>query len=65
MQRPEQNETSIALIPRGHPLLIIPNLEAESSGLLDRLLGVFQDQNLYVESVALDILLLIYVAIRS
>lgn len=47
-QRPEQNETSIALVPRGHPLLLLQNLEAEASGLLDRLLGIFQDHNLYV-----------------
>ena len=47
-QRPEQNETSIALIPRGHPLLSLQNLEAEASGLLDRLLGIFQDHTLYV-----------------
>ncbi len=42
MQRPEQNETSIALVPRSHPFLSLPQLEAEASGLLDRLLDVFQ-----------------------
>ncbi|KAJ5902380.1 hypothetical protein N7495_002908 [Penicillium taxi] len=42
-RRPEQNETSLAIVPRGHSLLSIPQLEAESSGLLDRLLGVFQE----------------------
>ena len=45
-QRPEQNETSIALVPRTHPLLQLPNLEAEASGLLDRLLGVFQENSM-------------------
>ncbi|KAJ5340915.1 Protein of unknown function DUF3453 [Penicillium brevicompactum] len=42
-RRPELNETSLAIVPRSHALLSIPNLEAESSGLLDRLLGVFQE----------------------
>lgn len=41
-QRPEQNETSLALV-HSHPLLAPPNLEAEASGLLDRLLSVFQE----------------------
>ncbi|CAI7652414.1 unnamed protein product [Penicillium glandicola] len=43
-RRPEQNETSLAVVPRNHAVLSIPNLEAESSGLLDRLLGVFQEE---------------------
>ncbi|KAJ5458269.1 hypothetical protein N7475_009657 [Penicillium sp. IBT 31633x] len=43
-RRPEQNETSLAVVPRNHAILSIPNLEAESSGLLDRLLGVFQEE---------------------
>lgn len=43
LQRPERNETSIAIVPRTHSLLSIPNLEAEASGLLDRLLTVLQD----------------------
>ncbi len=46
LQRPEQNETSIALVPRTHPLLQLPNLEAEASGLLDRLLSVFQENSM-------------------
>lgn len=47
-QRPEQNETSIALVPRNHPLLQLQNLEAEASGLLDRLLSVFQENSMSV-----------------
>ncbi|KAJ5265994.1 hypothetical protein N7497_009984 [Penicillium chrysogenum] len=43
-RRPDQNETSLAVVPRNHAVLSIPNLEAESSGLLDRLLGVFQEE---------------------
>ncbi|CAG7927838.1 unnamed protein product [Penicillium olsonii] len=43
-RRPELNETSLAVVPRNHSLLSIANLEAESSGLLDRLLGVFQEE---------------------
>lgn len=48
MQRPEQNETSISLVPRNHSFLSIPQLEAEASGLLDRLLDIFQ-QNIRCE----------------
>lgn len=43
-QRPDQNETSLAVVPRNHAQLAIPQLEAEASGLLDRLLGVFQEE---------------------
>ncbi|KAK4507226.1 hypothetical protein PRZ48_000961 [Zasmidium cellare] len=42
-RRPEQNEISLALVPRDHPVIPPANLEAEASGLLDRLLGVLQD----------------------
>ncbi|KAL6720739.1 hypothetical protein ACLMJK_002664 [Lecanora helva] len=42
-RRPEQNETSIALVPRNHPLIPPPSLEPEASGLLDRLLNVFSE----------------------
>lgn len=42
MQRPEQNDLSLALVPSRHPLIVSSNLEAEASGLLDRLLNVFQ-----------------------
>lgn len=47
LQRPEQNETSLAIVPRTHPVLKISHLEAEASGLLDRLLGVFQEDIWY------------------
>ncbi|KAJ5986896.1 hypothetical protein N7451_011261 [Penicillium sp. IBT 35674x] len=43
-RRPDQNETSLAVVPRNHAVLTIPHLEAEASGLLDRLLGVFQEE---------------------
>lgn len=42
-RKPEQNEISLALLPRDHPNIPPANLEAEASGLLDRLLGVLQD----------------------
>ncbi|KAF7189719.1 mRNA cleavage and polyadenylation specificity factor complex subunit pta1 [Pseudocercospora fuligena] len=42
-RRQEQNEISLALVPRDHPVIPPANLEAEASGLLDRLLGVLQD----------------------
>lgn len=47
-QRPEQNETSLAIVPRDHPLIPLPSLEAEASGLLDRLLTIFQENSGYV-----------------
>lgn len=42
-RRPEQNEISLALVPRDHPLIPPPNLEPEASGLLDRMLNVFHE----------------------
>ncbi|CAK1355393.1 mRNA cleavage and polyadenylation specificity factor complex subunit pta1 [Cercospora beticola] len=44
-RRPENNEISLALVPRDHPVIPPANLEAEASGLLDRLLGVLQDNS--------------------
>lgn len=41
-RRPEY-EISLALVPRDHPIIPPANLEAEASGLLDRLMGVLQD----------------------
>ena len=49
-QRPEQNETSLALIPRDHPLIPPPRLEPEASGLLDRLLNIFHENPEYVHT---------------
>ncbi|KAI9728264.1 MAG: hypothetical protein M1834_007757 [Cirrosporium novae-zelandiae] len=43
-RRPEQTEISLAIVPRSHPLVPPPNLEAEASGLLDRLLDVFHQE---------------------
>ncbi|KAL4798198.1 hypothetical protein BDV19DRAFT_397108 [Aspergillus venezuelensis] len=43
-RRPEQNETSLAIVTRNHAILSLPNLEAESSGLLDRILSVFHEE---------------------
>ena len=42
-RRQDANEISLALVPRDHAVLVPSNLEAEASGLLDRLLGVLQD----------------------
>lgn len=42
-RRQEQNEVSLALVPREHAVLKVGNLEAEASGLLDRLLYVLQE----------------------
>ncbi|KAG8626696.1 hypothetical protein KVT40_005641 [Elsinoe batatas] len=44
-RRPDQNEISLALVPRDHPIMHPSNLEAEASGLLDRLLDVLQDNS--------------------
>ncbi|TIA85781.1 hypothetical protein D6C76_00729 [Aureobasidium pullulans] len=44
-RRPEQNEISLALVPRDHPIVSPSTLEAEALGLLDRLLGVLQDNS--------------------
>ncbi len=46
-KRPDQNEISLALVPRDHPLIPPRNLEAEASGLLDRLLNIFQENTRY------------------
>ena len=48
LQRPEQNDISLAIVPRDHPLIPPPKLEPEASGLLDRLLDVFSEQPRYV-----------------
>ncbi|EMC93128.1 hypothetical protein BAUCODRAFT_36792 [Baudoinia panamericana UAMH 10762] len=50
-RRPEHNEISLALVPRDHPVLQPSQLEAEASGLLDRLLGVLQDDSVEALSV--------------
>ena len=48
IQRPEQNEISLAIVPRDHPMIPPSKLEPEASGLLDRLLNVFQEDHRYV-----------------
>ena len=48
LQRPDQNEVSIAMVPRDHPLIPPPRLEPEASGLLDRLLNVFSEDVRFV-----------------
>ncbi|KAL8712406.1 MAG: hypothetical protein Q9220_003254 [cf. Caloplaca sp. 1 TL-2023] len=42
-RRPDQNEISLALVPRDHPLIPPSRLEPEALGLLDRLLNVFHE----------------------
>lgn len=51
IQRPEKNETSLAVVPRNHALLVLPNIEAETSGLLDRLLNVFYENSRCATSI--------------
>ncbi|KAI1206454.1 uncharacterized protein F4807DRAFT_439250 [Annulohypoxylon truncatum] len=38
-------DISLVMIPPNHPVLDAPKLEAEASGLLDRMLGVLQDNS--------------------
>ncbi|KAI4211253.1 MAG: hypothetical protein LQ351_005937 [Letrouitia transgressa] len=42
-QRPDQNEISLSLVPRDHPLIPPSRLEPEAHGLLDRLLNIFHE----------------------
>ncbi|CAK7210450.1 hypothetical protein SCUCBS95973_000787 [Sporothrix curviconia] len=41
----ESLDISLSLVPPGHPLLEPRHLEAEATGLLDRMLGVLQDNS--------------------
>ncbi|QIW96921.1 hypothetical protein AMS68_002439 [Peltaster fructicola] len=43
-RRPEQNEISLALLSRDHPVLKVGNIEAEASGLLDRMLSILEEE---------------------
>ncbi|KAI9824256.1 MAG: hypothetical protein M1832_002063 [Thelocarpon impressellum] len=40
-RRPIPNEISLSIVPRSHPLIPPSSLEAETSGLFDRLLDIF------------------------
>ncbi|TVY53795.1 mRNA cleavage and polyadenylation specificity factor complex subunit pta1 [Lachnellula cervina] len=42
-RRGDPMEVSLNMVPQNHPLLAPRNLEAEASGLLDRMLSVFQE----------------------
>jgi symplekin len=44
-RRPERNEISLALLPREHAVVSSSILEAQASGLLDRVLSVLQDSS--------------------
>jgi hypothetical protein len=44
-QRPDQNEISLALVPPEHTVIPPAKLEAEAHGLLDRALGVLQENH--------------------
>ena len=48
LQREGSTEMSLSLVPENHPLIAPRNLEAEASGLLDRVLGIFQESTMYV-----------------
>jgi symplekin len=48
LQRGDPLEVSLSMVPPNHPLIPPRNLEAEASGLLDRLLSVFQENIRYV-----------------
>lgn len=44
--RRDGSEMSLSLVPENHPLIAPRNLEAEGSGLLDRILGIFQESTI-------------------
>jgi len=44
-QRGDPMEVSLSMVPQNHSLLLPRNLEAEASGLLDRMLSVFQENS--------------------
>lgn len=46
-QRINGLEISLGMIPAGHPFLDPRQLEAEATGLLDRMLSVLQDNSRY------------------
>jgi hypothetical protein len=43
MQRGDPLAVSLSMVPPNHPIIPPRNLEAEASGLLDRMLSVFQE----------------------
>lgn len=49
VQRSDPLQVSLSMVPPNHTLLPPRNLEAEASGLLDRLLSVFQENSRYVD----------------
>jgi symplekin len=49
-QRDDSVEVSLSLVPESHPLISRRNLEAEASGLLDRVLGIFQENATFVQA---------------
>lgn len=49
LQRAEPMEISLAMVPPNHPLVPARNMEAEASGLLDRMLGVFHENIRYID----------------
>ncbi|CZS88919.1 hypothetical protein WAI453_010509 [Rhynchosporium graminicola] len=44
-KRGDPMEVSLSMVPQTHPLIPPKNLEAEASGLLDRILSVFQENS--------------------
>lgn len=44
-KRGEPPEISLSMVPSNHPLIPPKNLEAEASGLLDRMLAVFHENS--------------------
>jgi hypothetical protein len=63
-QRGDPLEVSLTMVPQNHPLIPPRNLEAEASGLLDRMLGVFQENIRSVTSQLSSPLQLIGIAMR-
>lgn len=61
-QRGDPLEVSLSMVPPNHTVIPPRNLEAEASGLLDRMLGVFQENIRYAPFPFFCISLLTYSA---
>jgi symplekin len=48
-QRGDPMEVSLTMVQANHSILAPRNLEAEASGLLDRMLGIFQESIRYAK----------------
>lgn len=64
-QRGEPSEVSLSIVPPNHTILAPRNLEAEASGLLDRMLAVFHENSGCVRLYYIHLPQLMYLAMPS